>query len=75
MTAYLQPRQYIPFDRMKEMYRDIFSLDMSRGILVQMIQRLAGKAGNMYETIRQGIARSPYVGAINYCNSLLMQGI
>jgi transposase len=63
LTGYLHSRQYIPFDRMREMFRDVFGLEISSGSLVEMVQRLAKKAGSMYEIIRQRIASSPYVGA------------
>lgn len=63
LTAYLHSRQYIPFERMREMYSDIFQLRVSSGSLVNMIQRFAGKASGLYETIRHRIAHSPVVGA------------
>jgi transposase len=63
LSAYFHSRQYIPFERMREMYRDIFGLEISSGTLVEMIQRFAKKAGGIYETIRQRIAQSPCVGA------------
>jgi hypothetical protein len=52
LTAYFHSRQYRPFERMREMYRDIFSLDISVGSLVNMIHRFSGKAGKLYEIIR-----------------------
>jgi transposase len=62
ITAYLHSRQYIPFERMREMYRDLFGLEISSGSLVNMVQRFADKVGGLYEIIRERIARSPVVG-------------
>ena len=62
LTAYLHSRQYIPFDRMREMYQDLFGLFISSGSLVSMVQRFAGKVGGLYEVIRSRIAHSPVVG-------------
>jgi transposase len=63
LTAYFHSRQYIAFDRMRELYSDIFNLDISSGSLVKMTQRFAAKAGSVYELIRGRIAASPVVGA------------
>jgi transposase len=62
LTAYLHSRQYIPFERMREMYRDLFGLDISSGSLVSLVQRFAAKVGGLYEIIRERIAHSPVVG-------------
>jgi transposase len=63
LTAYLHSRQYVPFDRMREMYRDVFNLSLSSGSLVNMVRRFTGKAAGLYEIIRDRIAHSPVVGA------------
>jgi transposase len=62
LTAYLHSRQYIPFDRMREMYQDVFGLEISTGSLVNMVQRFASKVGGLYEIIRERIGKSPVVG-------------
>jgi len=63
LTAYFHSRQYLPFDRLREMYKDVFGLEISVGSLVNMIQRFAEKAGDIYEMIRSRVAQSPVVGA------------
>jgi transposase len=63
LTAYFHARQYIPFERMRELYRDIFGLSISSGSLVNMVQSFADKAQGIYETIREQISRSTVVGA------------
>jgi transposase len=62
LTAYLHSRQYLPFERMREMYRDVFGLEISSGSLVNMVQRFAAKVSGLYEIIRARIAQSPVVG-------------
>ena len=63
LTAYFHSRQYIPFERMRELYSDIFGLSISSGSLVHMVHAFADKAQGIYETIRRRIALSGVVGA------------
>jgi transposase len=63
LTAYFHARQYIPYERMQEMYCDIFGLRLSSGSLVKMVQIFAQKASGIYETIRGRVAQSLVVGA------------
>jgi len=63
LTAYFHARQYIPYERMREMYSDIFGLQISCGGLVNMVQTFSEKAFGIYELIRQRVAQSTVVGA------------
>jgi transposase len=63
LTAYLHARQYVPFERMREMYKDVLGLSISSGSLVNIVHAFADKAGGIYETIRDQISRSSVVGA------------
>jgi transposase len=63
LTAYFHSRQYLPFERMREMYHDIFHLNISAGSLVGIIERFAATSAKIYESIRSRIAVSPVVGA------------
>jgi transposase len=63
LTAYFHARQYIPFERMRELYHDIFGLFISSGALVNMVQCFADKSEGIYETIRERISQSLIVGA------------
>lgn len=63
LTAYFHSRQYIPYDRMGEMFKDIFGVYVSKGALVNLVQSFAHKAGFVYEEIRCRILRSSVVGA------------
>jgi transposase len=62
-ATYLHARQYIPFERMREMFRDLFGLHISSGCLSNMIQKTADKATAAYETIHQKEAKSAVIGA------------
>lgn len=62
MIGYFHARQYIPFDRMKEIFHDIFGLPVSEGGLHHILNRLSAKALPVYELIREKIANSPVVG-------------
>ena len=63
LTAYFHARQYVPFERMRELYNDIFGLSISSGSLVNIVQSFADKAQGIYETIRQRISHSSVIGA------------
>jgi transposase/uncharacterized coiled-coil protein SlyX len=63
MTAYLHARQYIPFERMRELYEDIFGLHISSGSLVHIVESFADKAQVIYQGIRERILQSSVVGA------------
>jgi transposase len=63
LTAYFHARQYIPYERMQELFSDIFGLKISSGSLANMVQTFADKATGIYELIRQRVAKSFVVGA------------
>jgi transposase len=63
LTAYFHARQYISFERLRELYCDLFSIPVSSGCLVNMVQNFADKASNIYETIRRRVSQSKIVGA------------
>jgi transposase len=63
LTAYFHSRQYIPFERMRELYLDIFGLSISSGSLVKMIESFAKNAKGVYEEIRRRVFSSSVVGA------------
>ena len=63
LTAYLHARQYIPYERLGELYRDVFGLSVSGGALVDMVQRFADRASGIYERIRLKVAGGTVIGA------------
>ena len=63
LTAYLHARQYVPFERMREMYRDVFSLSISSGSLVGLVKSFADKSRFVYDEILNRVSMSSVVGA------------
>ena len=63
LTAYFHARQYIPYERMQELYSDVFGLSISSGCLVKMIQTFANKATGIYEIIARRVSQSLVIGA------------
>ncbi|MCH7534243.1 MAG: IS66 family transposase [Bacteroidetes bacterium] len=62
LIGYFHCRQYIPYDRMKEIFHDLFHLSLSEGGLHHILSRLTAKAQPVYELIRNKIANSTVVG-------------
>lgn len=62
LVGYWFCRQYIPFDRMKEIFHDIFSLPVSEGGLHHILNRLSTKALPAYNLIKEKITSSTVVG-------------
>ena len=62
LTGYFHSRQYIPFLRMQELFRDIFSVPISEGGIHCLLNRLSTKALPLYHRIRDMIKNSSVVG-------------
>lgn len=62
LTGYFHSRQYIPFLRMQELFRDIFSVPISEGGIHCLLNRLSTKALPFYHRIRDMVISSPVVG-------------
>jgi len=63
MTGYFHTRQYLPFERMREAFSDLFNLEISSGTLNNMLERLSEKATPVYDSIHDRISSSAVVGA------------
>jgi transposase len=62
LTAYFSVRQYTPFKRLQEIFRDVFKSAISEGGLHEMMKRISIKALPIYEQIREQISNSRYAG-------------
>ena len=62
LTGYFHSRQYIPFLRMQEMLREIFSVPISEGGIHYLLDRLSVKALPWYHKIREMVTDSLVVG-------------
>jgi len=63
LIGYFFARQYVPFNRMKEMLNDAFGLSISEGGIHELLNRLAQKAAPAYQIIKEKIASSKVVGS------------
>jgi len=62
LVGYFHSRQYIPFLRMQELFRDIFSVPISEGGIHCLLNRLSTKALPLYHRIKEMIKTSRVVG-------------
>jgi transposase len=62
LAGYFHSRQHIPFLRMQELFRDIFSVPISEGGIHCLLNRLSAKALPLYHRIRDMVINSPVVG-------------
>lgn len=63
LIGYWHSRQYIPFDRMREVFHDVFSLPVSEGGIHHILKRLVRKAKPAYALIKERLETSKAVGA------------
>lgn len=63
MVSCLHARQYVPYRRMKELFRDCFGIDLSEGSIDNIIGRFARKAAPVYGMIKAAVSGSPVIGA------------
>lgn len=61
--AYMHTRQYIPFERMSEYFKDVCNLPISQGAICDILNRFAHKAIPAYQLIAKEIENSTVVGA------------
>ena len=62
LIGYFFARQYLPFNRMRELLNDAFGLSISEGGIHELLNRLALKATPAYDMIKERIASSKVVG-------------
>ena len=58
LTGYFHSRQYIPFLRMQELFRDIFSVPISEGGIHYLLNRFSSKALPVYHKIKDMVTTS-----------------
>ena len=57
-AAYMNIRQFIPFNRLAELSRYVLNIPISVGTLVELVNRVANKAIPAYELIREKVENS-----------------
>lgn len=63
LVSYLHARQYLPYNRMQELLKDVMGLPLSTGGIYHILQRMARKATPMYNQIKVAIEQAGCVGA------------
>jgi transposase len=61
--AYMHTRQYIPFERMSEYFRDVCNLPISQGAICDILDRFAEKAMPAYNLIAKEVKNSTVIGS------------
>ena len=62
LTAYLNVRQYMPYNRIQEFYSQLMGLDISQGGIGCLLQRFTGKALPMYQEIKNRVEEALCLG-------------
>jgi len=62
LCGYLSVRQYVSINRIEEIFRDVFGIQISQGTIVNRINTLANKCTDTYELIRSKVEQSKCVG-------------
>ena len=63
LVSYLSVYQYLPFRRLKELFKHIFNLDISEGTIDNILRRMSEKALPVYARIKETISQSSQVGS------------
>lgn len=63
LVSYLSVYQYIPYQRIKVLLKDVFGLPISEGSIDNLLERTAQKALPVYKIIQQKIQQSEVVGS------------
>lgn len=63
LASYFSVRQYLPYQRMKEMLSDVFGVSICQASLVNAISRFAQKALPVYNRIKANIQKAEVVGS------------
>ncbi|MEM0578798.1 IS66 family transposase [Flavobacterium polysaccharolyticum] len=61
--AYMHTRQYLPFERMSEYFKDVCNLPISQGTICNLLDGFALKAQPVYDLIAQKVSNEKVVGA------------
>lgn len=61
--AYMHTRQYLPFERMSEFFKDVCNLPISQGTISNLLKNFALKAQPAYDLIAEKVWKERVVGA------------
>lgn len=60
---YFSVRQFIPYQRIQELFRDCFDLPISQGTIYNTLERTAKNTTGIFETIKAFLQQSSWVGS------------
>lgn len=63
LVGYFNVFQYVPYARMQQLFKDIFSLPISQGSIENLLDKAAKKAGPVYRAIFENLKTASYVGS------------
>ena len=63
LIAFFHARHYIPFDRMRKIFNNVFNIDISEGGLHYLLNKFAYKARSTYEQIKTKVQLSSVIGS------------
>lgn len=63
LVSYFNIYQYIPYARLKQLFKDVFQLSMSEGSIENLLNKGAAKVAPVYQTIFENIKNASYLGA------------
>jgi len=62
LVGYLHGRQYLPYNRLKELLKDCYGINLSEGSIDNIIRRFAQKAAPIYRKLKKAVADSAVIG-------------
>lgn len=63
LVAYFSVYQYVPFQRLRSLFGDVFNLSMSEGSIDNLLKKGARKSQVFYDAIADNIKNAEYVGS------------
>jgi transposase len=63
MVSYFNVFQYVPYRRLKLLFKDIFNLSISEGSIENLLNKAAEKSNPIYQTIFEKIQTANYIGS------------
>ncbi len=63
MVAYFSVYQYLPYNRMKQLFSDLFGLSLSAGTIDNLLIKASEKARPIYDGIKAQILQSTVIGS------------
>ena len=63
LVSYLSVFQYLPYNRLKMLLKDVVGLELSEGSIANLLQRSSNKMQRVYQRIKEEISQSSFVGS------------